>query len=316
VTTLSAGHALWQQRHRLADRAERARRLSGAVGSQTDLSPAQWMQLLAFTLEFQPDLIVELGRERGNSTCCFLEAAELLQPDRACRLLSLCLTDYWQRETRPRLEQSCSREWFERGRMLVGNLLEYDFSGDLRQSRRTLIFWDAHGFDVAEHVLGRILPLVAGRPVAVLLHDMSDLRYDGQPIREYGPDGLWKGSRDSQGTFWLGHIASHVAQAVSVVDFTTRNTIPLHSAGEDLHQEFAAWPDKVMQMRLLLGADLFSMSAHWFWFCPGEASAPLVYPPCCNPAPATPAIVKMARTARRLGSGLKRVLLPQRKEAG
>ncbi len=314
MTTLTAGYSLWQQRHRLAARAERVRAFTGAVGRQTDLTPFQWTQLLAFALEFRPDLIVELGRERGNSTCCFLEAAELLQPDHPCRLLSLCLTDHWQRETRPRLESLCPREWFARGRMLVGDLLTHDFVESLGQSRRTLIFWDAHGFDIAECVLGRILPLLAGRPSAVLLHDMTDLRYDGQPPPQYGPEGLWKGNRDSQGTFWLGHICSHVAQAVSVIDFTTRNGIPLHSAGEDFHREFAATPARIAEMRRLLGEDLFSLSAHWFWFSPEEAAGPLVYPPCRTPAPLTPPLTRMARTCRRLGGGLKRVLLSRAKE--
>jgi hypothetical protein len=314
VTKLSAGHALWNQRHRVASRAARARAFAAAVGRRTDLTPFQWAQLLAFTLEFRPDVIVELGRERGNSTCCFLEAAELLQPEQPCRLVSLCLTDLWQRETRPRLEAVCSPEWFARGDIRVGNLLSHDFRGTIAAGRRCLIFWDAHGFDVAECVLGHVLPLLAGRRSAVLLHDMTDLRYDGPPSTAYGPEGLWKGGRDSQGTFWLGHVCSHVAQAVSVIDFTTRNGIPLHSAAEQLHAGFVGQPDREAEARGLLGEELFSLSAHWFWFSPDEAARPMTYPDWSGPPAKATRLGRVARTCRRLGGGLKRAFLPAGKE--
>lgn len=38
-----------------------------------DLAPHQWISLAAFALDFQPDLIIELGRGYGNSTAMFLE---------------------------------------------------------------------------------------------------------------------------------------------------------------------------------------------------------------------------------------------------
>ncbi|HEX5268902.1 MAG TPA: hypothetical protein VFW33_00380 [Gemmataceae bacterium] len=314
MTTLSAGLALWNQRHRVAARAERARAFAAAVGRRTDLTPYQWAQLLAFALEFRPDLIIELGRERGNSTCCFLEAAELLEPEQPCRLLSLCLTDLWQRETRPRLEGICSPEWFARGDIRVGDLLAHDFRETLAGCRRCLIFWDAHGFDVAECVLGHLLPQLSGRRCAVVMHDMTDLRYDGTPAPAYGPDGLWKGGRDSQGTFWLGHVCSHVAQAVSVIDFTTRNRIPLRSAAEELHAEFAGRPDREVEAQRLLGADLFGLSAHWFWFSADDAARPVAYPPWNGRPHRAAPLSRVARTWRRLGGGLRRALLPAGKE--
>jgi hypothetical protein len=270
-----AGQAVWNQRHRLAATADRLRELMRAVGQTVDLSLNQWVQLTAFALDFRPDLIIELGRERGNSTCCFLEAAELLRPEQDCRVVSLCLTDYWAKETRPRLERVCSHAWFARGEILRQNLLKYDFAAAIGRSRRVLLFWDAHGFDIAECVLGRVLPVLADRHSAVMLHDMSDLRYDGAPPASYGPQGIWKGARDNHGTFWLGHINSHVAQAVSVVDFTTRNRIPLHSAGEEMHREFASDAGKAAEMARLLGDEMFRLPAHWFWFSLDEAPGPV-----------------------------------------
>lgn len=309
MAILSAGRALWNQRHRLAARAGRLRALSAAVGRPLDMTPAQAAQLLAFALDFRPDLILDLGRERGNSTCCFLEAAELLVGPRPCRVVSLCLTDHWAKETRPRLEPLCSPGWFARGDVLVRDLMEHDFAPAIRQSKRCLVFWDAHGFDVAEFVLGHVLPMLDGRRSAVLMHDLSDLRYDGAPPPAYGPHGLWKGGRDSGGTFWLGHVCSHVAQAVSVIDFTARNRLPLHSAGEELHAEFAADADRAAEMRRLLGDDLFALPAHWMWFSPDEAEPPLFYPEWKKPE-VVGAFTRALRRCRRLAGRVKRFVLP------
>lgn len=314
MALLSAGRALWNQRHRLMARAERLHTLAAAVGRPADMSLVQSAQLLAFALDFRPDLIIDLGRDCGNSTCCLLEAAELLQGPRPCRVLSLGLSDDWSRLTRPRLERHCPPEWFARGEILVRNILEHDFAPAIRQCKRCLIFWDAHGFDVAEYVLGRVLPLLADRRSAVLLHSMSDLRYDGSPGPAYGPHGLWKGASDNAGTFWLGHICSHVAQAVSVVDFTTRNRIPLHSAGEEIHAEFAADPGRADEMRRLLGDDLFGRAAHWMWFSPDETEAPLVYPEWKRPEPPPAGLLaRLLRGCRRLAGKAKRaVFIPGR----
>ncbi|MFQ5696580.1 MAG: hypothetical protein ACE5HB_11365, partial [Terriglobia bacterium] len=78
IPLFSPGHALWNQRHAVASLLERFRGLSAAVDRPTTFSFPQWAQVAAYTLEFKPDLILELGRERGNSTCCFLEVANQL----------------------------------------------------------------------------------------------------------------------------------------------------------------------------------------------------------------------------------------------
>src|SRR5262245_51478983 len=109
------GQALWNQRHQLAASIPRLRRLIEAVGRPTDLSPFQWAQLFAFALEFGPDLIIELGRGWGNSTCCFLEAARILRRQQPCKLLSLSLDDAWVVRTRPRLQGIATPDWLAAG---------------------------------------------------------------------------------------------------------------------------------------------------------------------------------------------------------
>jgi len=305
------GQAFWNQRHQLAASAPRLRALIDAVGRPTDLSPFQWAQLFALTLEFEPDLIIELGRGWGNSTCCFLEAARVLRPWHLCKLLSLSLDDDWTVRTMPRLRGLATPDWLAAGEFLQTNILTYDFAPVLATSQRCLVFWDAHGFDVAECVLGRLLPLLADKTHIVAMHDLCDLRYCSPP-REYGTCGLWKGENATEPAFWLGHIFSRVGQAISIVDFTTRNRLPLHSADESLHAELAADPVKRVELTEMLGNDLVSLVAHWFWFSLNEAteaitfpaSGPPVTPPAGNPLAAAPPLpARPALWQRLLGRG-------------
>ena len=66
--------SLWNRRKDLLDSKERLRDLCKTVGHFEDLRFSDWVKLYALTLEFSPDLIIELGRGRGNSTCLFTEA--------------------------------------------------------------------------------------------------------------------------------------------------------------------------------------------------------------------------------------------------
>ena len=152
------GQALWDQRQPLAALRSRLNSLSQAVDRPVDLSITQWVQIAAFTLDFRPDLIIELGREFGNSTCCFLEIANHLGGAKACLLLSLCLSDSWSVRTVPRLRNLVPKEWFAPADIRRVNLLDFDFKAELENCQRPLIFWDAHGFEVAECVLGSVLP--------------------------------------------------------------------------------------------------------------------------------------------------------------
>jgi hypothetical protein len=322
LTVPTPAQALWNQRHQLAASAPRLRRLIEAVGRPTDLSPFQWAQLFTLTLEFAPDLIIELGRGWGNSTCCFLEAAQILRRRQACKLVSLSLDDDWVVRTGPRLRGIALPDWLAAGEFLKTDILTFDFAPVLAGAQRCLVFWDAHGFDVAECVLGRLLPLLEGLPHIVAMHDLCDLRYCS-PSPAYGECGLWKGENATEPCFWLGHIASHVAQAVSVVDFTTRNALPLHSAEESLHAELGADPAKMAELRRLLDHDFVSLQACWFWFSLNEAAGPLTFPKCPRPrmgavvAPPSGGLLTSVRRRGRafIGSLLRRAIPGRRATA-
>jgi hypothetical protein len=75
----SPAQAYWNQRRRLS--ASRQRILALFEPADSPVYPAllQWAQLMAVVLEFKAELILELGQGRGNPTCAFTEAANLLR---------------------------------------------------------------------------------------------------------------------------------------------------------------------------------------------------------------------------------------------
>jgi hypothetical protein len=276
--------AYWNQRSVIAGSKEKIMALCDAVDKKTDLSPYQWAQLMAFTLEFKPDLILELGRGKGNSTCVFTEAANILRPYE-CRVLSLCITDDWKVETASRVRKIVPEVWFGPLKALKTDILKFDYEKALEGYNRILVFWDAHGFEVAECVLGKILPLIVNRSHVVIMHDMSDARYAAPANKKYGGNGLWKGNNDGP-RLRIGHIDSAVEQAVAIVDFTSRNEISLESADHGLHTFFKDNPGKMDVMKRLLGNDFFSLSAHWFWFTLNEKPGPYTFPKFVKPVEA------------------------------
>jgi len=272
------GLAYWNQRLALARSRERMEGLSRAVGRQSDLSLFQFAQLSASALEFRPDLIIELGRGTGNSTCAFTEAANQLSPSGPCRVLSICISDCWETQTAPKIQRLVPSAWFNLLNAVRGDILRINFAKALSGARRVLLFWDAHGFEIAECVLGVILPELAGREHIVLMHDMSDLRYSGKGQSSYNGRGLWKGESAGETRLHLGNVDSAVAQAISILDFTSRNQLTLDSADHSIDLEINQAPGRVQEMRDLLGDEMFSLQAHWFWFTLNEHAGPFTFP--------------------------------------
>src|SRR5437764_45706 len=121
------GEAVWNQSSTLIAHRDRIARLLDAVGCPEQLSQAQAMSLFAVTLEWEPDLIVELGRGRGNSTAILCEAANVLRSSRT-RVVSLCLTPFWDRETRPRLASVVDSLWYQPLTALKADIVSFDYA--------------------------------------------------------------------------------------------------------------------------------------------------------------------------------------------
>lgn len=263
ATFASPALALWAQREALEDARERLEKLYAAVGRAGDLALFQWAQLFTFALAFEPDLILELGRYRGNSTCVFTEVARSHNSE--MRVLSLDVSDEWDRITRPKLESAVEPAWFGSLDARRADILTFDFKTALAGSERVFVFWDAHGFDVAECVLGEILPLIVDRRHLVVMHDMSDTRYTPVRAADYSDSGLWKGGNNRPGRrVRLGHIDSAVEQAVAITDFAQRNRLELRSADHSLNTELNA--EQLEELSARLGPEFMSLEAHWLWF--------------------------------------------------
>jgi hypothetical protein len=223
-------------------------------------------------------LILELGRGFGNSTCAFTEAANILGAATHTRVLSLCNSVEWDTTTVPALRSVVTDDWFAPLEAIRTDLLAFDYRQHLSGAKRVLLFWDAHGFEIAECVLGKILPLIADRQHLVFMHDLSDTRYCPQSLAKYGERGLWKGENAADSRVRIGIVDSAVAQAISIVDFAGRNAITLDSADHAFDLDLTRVPGRVEEMRQALGDELFSLQGHWFWFTMNERPGPYTFP--------------------------------------
>lgn len=276
---LNPALAYWNQRHHLAAQREQILRLIQAVDYTNDLKSFQWAQLMSFVLEFKPDLILELGRGMGNSTCAYTQAAHQL--GKSHRVTSICLSEDWDDFTQPHLSKVVPQEWFEPLDIVRGDILLYDYETLLKDARRVFLFWDAHGFEVAECVLGRILPLLQSREHVVVMHDLTDVRYNGPDLDSYQNKKFWRHQAYDRAPLRIGHIATWVEQSIAITDFTVRNGIALESAEHSYHMFFDNDAQKQVEMNSLLG-ELFNYQAHWYWFSMegrGKLTFPLFSPP-------------------------------------
>ena len=279
ATPTPAG-AYWNQRHRLAALKQRFSTMSDAVDHKTDLNLYQWMQIAAMALEFRPDLILELGRGRGNSTCIFTEVANILGGKDSCSVTSLCLSFDYVTEVVPRLLESkvVDRQWFQPLDCWYTDILAFDYEALLKGKKRVLVFWDAHGFEVAGCMLGRILPQLVEKQHMVLMHDMSDQRYLGPHSFKYNGERLWRGNNWEGPRIILGNINSAVEQAVSITDFSSRNHIELLSADHSNHTEIKPYPERMKELQQLLGDEFFQLQGHWFCFSLNDYPGPFTFP--------------------------------------
>ncbi|MCG8588797.1 MAG: class I SAM-dependent methyltransferase [Proteobacteria bacterium] len=252
-------------------------RIYDAVASKGDLSFPQALLLYALVRELQPDLIIELGRGMGNSTAVFAQALDDAQNG---KLVSFCLYENWQQTTEPRLRKFLPEEWFERIQLFTEDLTQFDF-GPLADSAETVVvFWDAHGFDIAEHVLGHLLPLIASKRHVVLCHDIADRHFVSPESRLYGDKRLWRGMEacyenpDDFNDLWTDWAVTKVDQALPIFDFCRRNGIELHSVDREFRRDLAS--AEALLERLSLSVQSTFVLAY---FDLSEATDELTFPP-------------------------------------
>jgi hypothetical protein len=255
----------YDERFRIAEDLPLLRRLIAAVDSRIDLEPHQWAQWSSVALGFAPTLILELGRGHGNSTALFTQAARRLG---GAKVVSLCRTGNWASTVAPRIARFVDEQWFRSLDARRIDILAVDYDRILADHPRVLILWDAHGFEIAELVLGELLPRLIGRPHLIVMHDIDDNRYGNLP-RSYGGHPLWKGAKQHATTgvadsrVNIGWMNSREDQIVALADFASRNDVEIGSADHEYATFFDEDAGRADEMRRLLGDEFFSTRGRW-----------------------------------------------------
>lgn len=246
------------------------------VDEPGNLSVLQGLQFYALCLDFRPDLIVELGRGFGNSTCVFASA---IMHNAHGQLVSFDLEAYWDERTVPKLKTSELTELLRLIDARRQDIRTVDFRSVFGSAQKILVFWDAHGWEAADGVLCDLLPAIAARTHIVACHDVSDNRYV-EVDRSYGGRMFWRGPahKELSARYNIGWINTQEPQFLPLADFLWRNACELRSANEDL----ALWRKHHAERQRLIeqdiGREVFSPGCHWAYFSLNDASGQLNFP--------------------------------------
>jgi hypothetical protein len=152
----------------------RLRLLARRVDAANDLSLDEWVALYRDAVDSQPDLLLEVGRGCGNSTVALTEAANRELAGVPVVSVGMDGTHAWEARTVPRLRRIRRPRWFRPLTVIEGWAQEVDLAPWLDVSERVFLFWDAHGPELAVHMLERVLPrLPSGSRIVV--HDIYPL---------------------------------------------------------------------------------------------------------------------------------------------
>lgn len=271
--------ALVNQQEAITRNERRIRALHEAVADSNSLALNQWVHFHAVALEYRPDLIIEIGRGFGNSTTAFVEAVH--GTGGWGRVFSVCYSNSWDQDTLPKLRRFLERSWFRPLDAPTLDIRDVDFARVVGDARRVLLLWDAHGYEVADCILSRLMPLLAGREHFVAIHDISDGRYCGNAL-DYGNLPFWRGQEGGWASqtarLRIGWIDTVVEQALPLLDFLTRNRLELGSADHIVKTEVTR--DTALIERLNAGypSGFFSDVNHWAYFTLNDSPPPYTFP--------------------------------------
>jgi predicted O-methyltransferase YrrM len=178
-----------------------------AADAPQSMTLAQAEALFALLDDHRPDMILELGRARGNSTSVFTAWAN----ERGGRVVSVGYEGGWGDHTEPILRARLGDEWLAPLTVINGNIRRQNYAALLDGARRPLVFWDAHGRRVARTVLKRIVPLLPPGSV-VVVHDIAPREsapagpYLAGPLSSTFPEvkPLWRFLERTGARWWLG----------------------------------------------------------------------------------------------------------------
>ncbi|HMK78767.1 MAG TPA: hypothetical protein VK438_03920 [Xanthobacteraceae bacterium] len=229
--------------------------------TETNLWPSQALLLAAVVLDRRPDVILDLGTGSGGSSAAMAVAAG---HNRHGTVETFDLTDRWGNEIAPKLAAVDRSRWAP-VRQHAGDLTQFDYATLLKNARSALVFWDAHGFEVADAVLGRIMPVIADLSHVVICHDVVDNRFPGPTTaRSYGGKRSWRGmadwydNSDTTNCLNIGWCNTLMDQILPILDFCFRNEIELRSADFTIRK--SPWWNNVAATLAIAPDDLFNMA--------------------------------------------------------
>lgn len=274
----------------IASRAKRIRALHEAVGDVNSLKLHQWVHFHALALEYQPDLVIEFGRGFGNSTVAFAEAFQsyTTADGGRGRIFSMCISDCWEVTTEPRLRTlpDMPQTWFDPINARRIDILKVDFAPVVADAKRVLVLWDAHGTEIADVILSRLLPLIADREHFIAMHDISDVRYCGNPPSYQGKP-FWRGQESGWSSdtarLNIGWIDTVVEQTIPALDFLSRNGLELQSADHRVKCDIVDVPETLNRLNDIYPDDLFNTVNHWAYFSLNGTEPPYHFPTYGNP---------------------------------
>jgi hypothetical protein len=271
--------------------------LKDAVAWESDLNMTQRLCWYALVRDFKPDVIIELGRGYGNSTTVFTEAAQGLGHT---EVHSFCNTPDWWTRTEPAVRKVASAEWFAPLRLYLGDLTKLDFAPIVAQAESVLLSWDAHGFAVAEHVLGHLMPLIATKRHLVICHDIGDNRFRAR--KPYGGKSFWRGmdhwyqAKEHPAYLNLGWAATIVDQIIPILDFCFRNGIELQSADFAFAEACRLHPELKASLDRPLLEHLQKKLFHFAYLSLNDSPSPYHFPALSGPETLARPVPRARRT--------------------
>jgi len=255
--------SLWSHRKDLIDSKERLLKLREAVNHPGDQDFADWFKLYALVLEYSPDLIIELGRAYGNSTCVFTEAINKIGKGKVVSI------DYdggklWQNKTLSRLQKLIDVQWVDKLTIIHEDIMKIDFTEITSQGQRILLFWDAHGLEVAKYLIAHLFPLLQKKEHLIVVHDMIDTKHS--PISP--------SYENYESLFWVNNLACDFEEIVPITNFITHNDIIFDTTGDSitrfLEENEQTSPDRSKELesifKKLVGDSDELITSHMIYF--------------------------------------------------
>jgi hypothetical protein len=198
-----------------------------------DLTIAQATLLTAIALDIAADLIIDIGTGAGNSAITFAIAQREIN-SRIYTLGNPSVDRRW-RATVERVTPYIA-DFTRIVTSLDVDITRFDYAPMVADANSVLVFWDAHGFAIADSILSRLLPLLADRRHVVVCHDMSDNRMFSD-LKSYIGRPFWRGAMGDVETAYVSTswVLTQVEQAIPILDFCWRNDMLFRSFDGEIH---------------------------------------------------------------------------------